>query len=296
MTHKDHTTPVNADMRFFVGTPQDLTSIRDRFPQTEASSGWNGDGILRGSQGGIDLTFDPAGGAIDYGHDLTQAHLDRIDNLRELLGGGEIPEYARPILQDDPVSYDGDFNNNILVGGLGSDLIEPRDGRNFVDGDAWLNVRLEYRPEGGAVESQESMRAFNTRMLDGTINPTEPHVVREVLQLDNEADNIDTVVFEGIEADYTVTELEANVVKVVNTALTCGQAAGDVLLGHSDPITENGDVTTDATGISDADGIESGLTFSLQPFVEAGTVRFSDTWVTTQTNESAELSSSPTPR
>ncbi|MHA6967445.1 peroxidase family protein [Glutamicibacter bergerei] len=315
VTHKDHTTPVNADMGFIVGMPQDLTSIRDRFLQTEATSGWNGDDILRGSQGGIDLTFDPAGGAIGYGHDLTQAHLDRIDNLRELLGGGEIPEYARPFLQDDPVSYDGDFNNNILVGGLGSDLIEPRDGRNFVDGDAWLNVRLEYRPEGGAVESQESMRAFNTRMLNGTINPTELHVVREVLQLDNEADNIDTVVFEGIEADYTVTELEANVVKVVNTLegeemanvlrnieriqfndtvlclplsteATCGQAAGEVLLTHADPITENGEVTTDASGVTDVDGIESGLTFSLQSFVEAGTDPFSDTWVTTQTNES----------
>lgn len=317
VTYKDHTYPVNADMGFIVGMPQDLTGIRDRFLQTEATSGWNGNDILRGSQGGIDLTFDPSGGAIGYGHDLTQEHLDRITNLRELLGGGEIPEYARPFLYEDPVVYDGDFNNNMLLGGLGSDLIEPRDGRNFVDGDAWLNVRIEYRPEGGEVESQDSMKAFNTRMLDGTINPTELHIVREVLQLENEADNIDTVVFEGIAEDYTLTELEsadANVVKIVNvlegeemanvirnieriqfndtvvclplgTTEPCGQAEGEVLLDYTDPISENNEITTDASGVTDLDGIDSDLTYSLQSFVEAGTDPFTNSWVTTQTNE-----------
>ncbi|WP_181147967.1 peroxidase family protein [Arthrobacter sp. MYb213] len=315
VSYRGHKTPVNADMGFVVGMPQSITGIRDRFLQTEATSGWSGDDILRGSQGGVDLTFDPAGGAIGYGHHLTQDHLDRIDGLREMLGGGDVPEYARPFLVDDPTVYDGDHNNNILIGGTGSDLIEPRDGRNFVDGDAWLNVRVEYRPEGGAVESQDSIAAFSTRMLNGTINPSELHMVREVVQLDNEADNIDTVVFEGIEADYTVTELEANVVKVVNalegeemasvlrnieriqfndtvvclpvdTEATCGQAAGEVVLGHDDPITENGEVTTDASGVSDVDDIESDLTFSLQTFVEAGVDAQSDVWVTTQTNES----------
>ncbi|MBP2414052.1 putative cell wall-binding protein/Ca2+-binding RTX toxin-like protein [Arthrobacter stackebrandtii] len=315
VTHKGHTTPVNADMGFIVGMPQDLTAIRDRFLQTEATSGWDGNDIIRGSQGGIDLTFDPSGGAIGYGHDLTQAHLDRINGLRELLGGGDIPIYARPFLQDDPVAFDGDFNNNILLGGMGSDLLEPRDGRNFVDGDAWLNVRIEYRPaNGGPVESQDSMAAFNTRMLDGTINPSELHIVREVLQLENQANNIDTAVFEGIAGDYTLTELEPNVVKVVNTLegeemsnvlrnieriqfndkavclplgteANCGQAAGDVLLQHDDPIAEDGTLTTDASGVSDADGIDSVLTYSLQSFVEAGTDPFSNAWVTTQTNE-----------
>lgn len=315
VTHKGHTTPVNADMGFIVGMPQDLTSIRDRFLQTEATSGWQGNDIIRGSQGGIDLTFDPAGGKIGYGHALTQAHLDRIDGLREMLGGGEIPPYARPFLLDDPVKYDGDFNNNILIGGAGSDLLEPRDGRNFVDGDAWLNVRIEYRPEGGEVESQDSMAKFNTRMLNGTINPSELHVVREILQLENQAGIIDTAVFEGIAEDYTITELESNVFKVVNTlegeemsnvlrnieriqfndkvvclplgtTANCGQAAGEVLLGFTAPITEDGEITTDASAVTDSDGIDSKLTYSLQSFVEAGTDPFSNAWVTTQTNES----------
>lgn len=318
VTHKNHTTPVNADMGFIVGMPQDLTSIRDRFLQTEATSGWRGNDILRGSQGGIDLTFDPAGGQIGYGHQLTQSHLNRIDNLRELLGGGEVPAYARPFLQDDPVSYDGDFNNNILLGGQGSDLIEPRDGRNFVDGDAWLNVRLEYRPEGGAVESRDSMTSFNTRMLNGTINPTELHVVREVMSLENQANNIDTAVFEGIADDYTVTELESNVVKVVNTlegeemsnvlrnieriqfndkavclplgsTANCGQADGEVTLNYTQPISEDGTITADASGVTDLDGIDSAFTYSLQSFVEAGTDPFTSAWVTTQTNESGEF-------
>lgn len=321
VTHKGHGTPVNADMGFIVGMPQDLTGIRDRFLQTEATSGWNGNDIIRGSQGGIDLSFDPAGGAIGYGHDLTQAHLDRVDNLRTLLGGGEVPAYARPFLQGDPVAYDGDFNNNILLGGKGSDLLEPRDGRNFVDGDAWLNVRIEHRPAGGAVESRDSMAQFNTRLLNGSINPSDMHVVREVLQLENELKPgtdeplIDTVVFEGVAEDYTVTELEANVFKVVNvlegeemsnvlrnieriqfndqvtclplgTTANCGQAAGEVLLDHADPISEDGEITTDATGVTDSDGIDSTLTYSLQSFVEAGTDPFTNAWVTTQTNES----------
>ena len=255
---------------------------------------------------------------IGYGHDLTQDHLDRIAGLRDLLGGGEIPEYARPFLQDDPIVFDGDFNNNILIGGKGSDLIEPRDGRNFVDGDAWLNVRIEYRPAGGAVESQDSMAKFSARLLDGTINPTELHVVREVLQTENEAGNIDTVVFEGVADDYTVTELEPNVVKVQNTLQgeemsnvlrnieriqfndqvlclplgtteNCGQAEGEVRLGVANSITENGVITTDASGVTDADGIDSALTYSLQSFVEAGTDPFTNAWVTTQTNESGKF-------
>ncbi|WP_404290946.1 peroxidase family protein [Glutamicibacter arilaitensis] len=315
VSYKGHRTLVNADMGFIVGMPQSITGIRDRFLQTEATSGWNGDDILRGSQGGVDLTFDPAGGAIGYGHHLTQDHLNRVDGLRDLLGGGDVPEYARPFLLDDPTTFDGDHNNNILLGGMGSDLIEPRDGRNFVDGDAWLNVRVEYRPEGGAVESQDSIAAFSTRMLNGTINPSELHMVREVLQLENEAENIDTVVFEGIEEDYTVTALADNVVKVVNTlegeemsnvlrnieriqfndqvvclplgtTETCGQATGEVVLGITDPITENGEITTNTDGVEDLDGIDSDFTFSLQSFVEAGTDPFSNAWVTTQTNES----------
>jgi putative cell wall-binding protein/Ca2+-binding RTX toxin-like protein len=314
VTHKDHTTPVNADMGFIVGMPQDLESIRDRFLQTEALSGWNGDDILRGSRGGLDLTFDRAGGMLGYGHDLTQGHLDRVDNLRTLLGGGEIPPYARPFLENDPIEFENDVNNNMLLGGTGSDLLEPRDGRNFVDGDAWMNVRIEYRPAGGAVESQDSMSKFSTRMLNGTINPSELHVVREVLQLENEADNIDTTVFEGIAADYTVTELEPNVFKVMNTlegegtanvlrnieriqfndqvvclplgtTANCGQAAGEVLLGTVDPITENGELTTDASGVTDVDGIESELTYSLQSFQEAEAAPFTNAWVTTQANE-----------
>lgn len=314
VTHKGHNNPVNADMGFIVGMPQDLTSIRDRFLQTEALSGWNGDDILRGSRGGIDLTFDPTGGQLGYGHKLTQDHLDRVDNLRELLGGGDVPQYARPFLENDPVVYDGDFNNNLLMGGSGSDLIEPRDGRNFVDGDAWLNVRLEYRPANGDPESRDSMSFFNTRLLNGTINPSELHVVREVLQLENEANNIDTVVFEGIAEDYTVTELEAGVVKVVNvlegeemsnvlrnieriqfndqvvclplgTEQNCGQASGEVVLNYEDPISEDNEITTDASGVEDLDGIDSGFTYSLQSFVEAGTDPFTNSWVTTQTNE-----------
>ncbi|MFL4476998.1 peroxidase family protein [Paeniglutamicibacter sp. ORCA_105] len=314
VTHKGHTTPVNSDMGFIVGMPLDLSGIRDRFLQTEATSGWTGNDIIRGSQGDPDLSFDPAGGAVGYGHHLTQEHLDRVDNLRELLGGGEVPAYSRPFLLDDPLTFEGDFNNNILLGGTGSDLLEPRDGRNFVDGDAWLNVRIEYRPAGGAVESRDSMTAFNTRLLNGTINPSELHMVREVLQLENEADNIDTVVFEGVAADYTVTELEPNVVKVVNvlegeaksntlrnieriqfndqvvclplgTTANCGQAEGEVQLGFTAPITENGVVTTDAGGVTDSDGIESDLTYSLQAFVEAETAEFTNAWVTTQANE-----------
>ena len=318
VTYKDHKLPVNADMGFIVGMPQDVTSIQDRYLQSEALSGWDGNDILRGSQGGIDLTFGPDNGAIGYGHDLTQEHLDRVTGLRELLGGGEIPVYARPFLQDDPVSYDGDVNNNILMGGRGSDLIEPRDGRNFVDGDAWLNVRIEHRPENGPVETQNSMAAYNTRIFNGQINPKDLHIVREVVSLENQPGTIDTAVFEGVADDYTVTELEPNIFEVSNTleapemanvvrnierlqfndqviclplgtTANCGQAEGEVLLSHDEPITENGVLTTDASGVTDADGIDSDLTYSLQVLTEAGTDPFTNVWVTTQANESGEF-------
>ncbi|MFT4469175.1 peroxidase family protein [Arthrobacter sulfonylureivorans] len=316
VSYKNQPNMVNADMGFIVGMPQDLTGIRDRYLQTEALSGGNGNDILRGSQGGIDLTFGDE--QIGYGHDLTQEHLDRIAGLRDLLGGGTVPEYARPFLKDDPVSYDGDVNNNIIIGGLGSDLIEPRQGRNFVDGDAWLNVRVEHRPAGGPVESANSMSAFTTRVFRGQINPGDLHIVREIKQLENQSGVIDTAVFEGIREDYTITELEPGVFEVSNTLEApemanvvrnierlkfndsvvclplgttgnCGQAEGEVVLNYTDPITEDGTLTTDASGVTDSDGIDSKLTYSLQILTEAGTDPFTNMWVTTQANETGKF-------
>ncbi len=318
VTHKDYPYPVNIDMAVLTILPDTLSQISDRFLNVEATSGWKNDDILRGSAAEDDITA-PAVGTLGYGHRLTQEHLDRVDGLRALLGGGTKPEYALPFLDSESFNDEEDFNNNILLGGQGSDLIEPRMGRNFVDGDAWLNVRIEHRPAGGAVETADSMRAFQGRIFNGTINPADLHIVREVANADtNQTGAVDTAVFSGARSDYTIDRPHAatqpNVWRVASNAgapqvstdilrnmerlqfndqvvcitgatlaPNCSDAAGTVQLNGT-AFTE-GDTVTATADITDPQGNGSFI-YELQAQSEAGADGIADLWITTQTNAS----------
>ncbi len=311
VSYHDTTRSMQADMAFGPHMPDDLNNIRDRYWLVEALSGSPQNDILRGTQQEDDA-MDPTGGKIGYGHRMTQEHLGRIDGLRVLLGGGDRPVYAVPLLESE-TPYDGDQNNNIILAGSGSDIVEARDGRNFVDGDAYLNVRIEWRPEGGPVESGDTMAAFHTRVFDGTINPADLHIVREILQTENEDGVLDTAVYSGIDEDYTVTELDDGNWEVANIAeapemldvlrhverlqfndqivclipeaseADCGMPTGSVTLSTNEPV-EDVEFTT-TFDITDPNGTEdSEFVFELQTFQEVGLDGFTNHWVTTQAN------------
>jgi len=95
---------------------------------------------------------------------------------------------------------------NIILGGGRSDMIEGRGGDDIIDGDKWLNVRISVRQNldatGPEIATADSMTQLVTRMFNGTFNPGQLKIVREVLTANGTGD-IDTVVFSGARSEYT---------------------------------------------------------------------------------------------
>ncbi|AUI52063.1 Animal haem peroxidase [Arthrobacter crystallopoietes] len=218
VTFKDNRFPARVDMDRLQIVPEVESGIRDRYLGVEAVAGWNSNDVIRGSQSEDDLVA-PEIGTLGYGHRLTQEHLDRIAGLRDLLGGGELPEYALPFLDGQPTTPD-DFNNNILLAGAGSDLVEPRLGRNFVDGDAWLDVNVVWRPADGAVaERAKSISAFSERIFNRTISPVDLFIERSVVGADaNQADATDTIVYAETRDEFEIEQLSDGVIRVTSVA------------------------------------------------------------------------------
>jgi Ca2+-binding RTX toxin-like protein len=173
--------------------------ILDRYAFVEGLSGSALSDHLRGDD--ADAVDIAAGGA--QGSVLSQAGIDLIDGLQELLGA-------------DVTSFG---SGNIILGGSGSDIIEGRGGDDLIDGDRYLNVRISIRSPDGSVEwaSADSMVGEVTRtnpaapasitgplhllMLNGTVNPGQLQAVREILE---GTDAFDTAVFSGLRGDYSI--------------------------------------------------------------------------------------------
>src|SRR5262249_37707367 len=85
------------------------------------------------------------------------------------------------------------FNaGNILLGGLGSDLIEGKGGDDLIDGDAWLNVQLEATyagPDGVVGTADDVKKLVNSprELVDDVfsdpqkLNPGNIRIVRSIV-------------------------------------------------------------------------------------------------------------------
>ncbi|MFJ2685092.1 peroxidase family protein [Pseudomonas sp. NPDC087342] len=178
-----------------------------RFDIMEGLSGSAHGDFLRGDN--EDATSLPGAGAT--GSVLTNINL--INGLADLLPAGA-------------TFFDG---GNIILGGSGSDLIEGRGGDDIIDGDKWLNVRISVRanndgtgPEIATFDSMEPMVPF---MLNGTYNPGQLVIVREILTGN---DRYDTALFSGNSTEYLV-EVQGDTVIV--TDLVAGRDGVDRLTG-----------------------------------------------------------------
>jgi Ca2+-binding RTX toxin-like protein len=183
VTHRGDPHPADADMDNTVFQTPDVGNFRDRYDLVEGLSGWNLNDVLRG------VGRQDEGLGTGEGHQLTQAHLDRVVGLRALLGGGANPPYAAPFVQPNT-------SNDILLGGAGSDLIEGRAGDDFIDGSAWLNVQLRV-----GSQRYDSLEQLQAAVLAGTVNPGDIHIVREIVTV-NEPGAINTAVYAGNAADF----------------------------------------------------------------------------------------------
>jgi Ca2+-binding RTX toxin-like protein len=153
--------------------------ILDRFADVEGLSGSDFADVLRGDDATV-ADIDIAGPLNGV---LTRIGL--INGLQDLLGAG--------------VTSFG--TGNIILGGGGSDIIEGRGGDDLIDGDKSLNVRISVRsgfdangPFATEIATFDSLSdpTLLQNMLDGTWNPGQLQIVREILTGD---DGFDTAVF-----------------------------------------------------------------------------------------------------
>ncbi|WP_085725895.1 peroxidase family protein [Pseudomonas sp. R37(2017)] len=210
-TFKDLAQGVSIDYsdRFFDVPPMPGSgaSALVRFDIMEGLSGSTHGDFLRGDN--EDATSLPTAGAT--GSVLTNINL--IDGLAGLL----------------PVGSTFYAGGNIILGGSGGDLIEGRGGDDIIDGDKWLNVRISVRANadgtGAEIATFNSMEPLVPLMLNGTYNPGQLVVVREIL---TGADSFDTAVYSGNFSEYAITR---DGDAVIVTDLVAGRDGADRLTG-----------------------------------------------------------------
>ncbi|WNB85388.1 peroxidase family protein [Cellulomonas sp. ATA003] len=253
VTHKHDPRAANADLGLTIFQAPDVTLSRSRFAQVEGVSGWSRNDILRGGRAPGDPAF-----ADDGGHELTQAGIDRISGLRELLGGGDVPKYGAQFM-----TKNAEKPHNIMLGGGGSDILESGAGDDYIDGDAALDFYLEWtNPANGAVERQETMQPFQTRVFNGTISPADIHIVRAIIPHQGEAAP-DTAAFEDLREMYSITKLEDGLYRVAHIEEDAGGLASGVDILRNIELVQFADVTQDL------------LTGAVDPSSPSGTIEFS---------------------
>src|SRR5262249_42229604 len=185
---------------------------------------------------------------LDLVEGLSGSHHDDFlfgdDATATTIAGAGIPPFGSILLNPGLINGLQDFLNrfvgtpatpvvtsfdagNIILGGEGSDIIAGQAGDDLIDGDAWLNVRISVRagfdangPFGPEITSVDSMVPLIPFMLNGTYNPGQLQIVRELLY--SPTQDFDTALFRGPLADYsfTVNGVAANVAQVVAATAT----------------------------------------------------------------------------
>ena len=202
------------DWLTYYGEPLDVTAdfafsrvfqqqnpLPSRFDHLEALSGGQGNDTLRGAMVSPDDLLEseiPLTKA-------TEESLTLVDGLAALLRPAGAPfDYAAPFLRGTPES-DTDGVHEVIIGGVGSDVVEGRGGNDYLDGDAMLRVQLVHTPTGERFDSAAHVQA---RVFSGEINPGDLDIVREiVIDDDDVAGSLDTAFYNNPAEAYEITQL-----------------------------------------------------------------------------------------
>ncbi|KPU56028.1 hemolysin-type calcium-binding repeat family protein [Pseudomonas fluorescens] len=200
-TYKDDpagvTIGLNSRLRFFdqPQVPGSTASILARLDLVEGLSGSSHADFLSGDDSTAALL------AVAGANGSVLTNFDLISGLRAFVGAAGNGVDGIAGTADD--KFDG---GNIVLGGAGSDVLEGRGGDDLIDGDKWLNVRISVRQNidgtGPEIATFDSMTPLVPLMLNGTYNPGQLQVVREILT--STTPDFDTALFSGNFADYTV--------------------------------------------------------------------------------------------
>jgi VCBS repeat-containing protein len=193
-TYKDFKFGVDVDLNrvpFDVSIVIPPNASIDTFTYVEGVSGSKFNDQLSGSDF-TDLTDTAQGGA--RGSVLETEGIALIAGLQVVVGAGVTSHST----------------GDILLGGAGSDVITGRGGDDIIDGDKWLNVRIGVHAgigvDGGVgaeIDSADSMSELVTEIFNGTYNPGQLRIHREILN-GGVVGDIDTAVYSGNFADYTI--------------------------------------------------------------------------------------------
>ena len=242
--HKGDLVAANSDLGIPIFATQLPFTLRDRFDSVEGLSGWKLDDTLTGAallKGGAAGFGVGPGNPVDES-DLKAKNVNLINGLADLLGitqaqldvliAAELAEEAvaptSPTAARSSSVIDITQGAEIIIGGGGSDTIKGNLGDDYIDGDAWLNVKIAVHANkdatGPVLFYVDSLNEISARLLAGTINPGQLQIVREILHTNNATD-VDTAVFNSVFSDYTITNNADGSVQV-----TDNRAAGT--LGH----------------------------------------------------------------
>jgi Ca2+-binding RTX toxin-like protein len=206
-TYKDNGLAVDADLSRPVVFDENPTpppnAALDTFEAVEGLSGSRFDDLLTGSNILAEerVPFAPGGtGAEGYrGSRLTKEGIARIVGLQQVLGlsNAQFAALATGAI----VFSEGD----IILGGDGSDTIMGLAGDDIIDGDKWLDVNIAVYADathtGAPIATYKSMTELAQQMFNGTINPGQLAILREIKN-DTTAGDIDTAKFQGNRGEY----------------------------------------------------------------------------------------------
>ncbi|WP_164996660.1 peroxidase family protein [Actinomyces minihominis] len=213
VTYYGETEGVDADFNFTLLQRPDVTAVRDRFDQIEGLSGGAGDDILRGPNRAVEGEF---AGDEEYLHKMTESTLDLVTGLRAML----YPEglnFGQQFMRSGPV-LDTDGFPSIVLGGEGSDLIEGRFGNDYLDGDAYLAADLALvSADGTILEQHPGAAPYRARLLNGTINPGDLQIVREIRYDAPDSTAVDTAQYQDIRTAYVITHIRDSYWQVEHT-------------------------------------------------------------------------------
>jgi Ca2+-binding RTX toxin-like protein len=210
-TYFDATQGVNADLSrpiIFDEAPTiPANAALDEFQSMEGLSGSRFNDVLSGSnitaEERLPVSQGGAGAEGYRGSQLTKEGVARIVGLQQVLG---LTDAQFAGLAAGSVVY---FAGDIILGGDGSDRIQGNAGDDIIDGDKYLEVSIGVYANGadgsigtGAlIATYRSMTELSTLMFNGTYNPGQLKIIREI-KTDTTAGDTDVAVFQGLRGEY----------------------------------------------------------------------------------------------
>ena len=231
VTHARSVEAANSDLRMII--VDGPNALEDRHLLVEGLSGWDQNDVLRGTDV-VPSEPDEEVGVPGLTNELNAEGIARIDGLADLLPAGATTFGA----------------GNIIIGGTGSDQIWGYGADDVIDGDKWLNVRLSVRTDvndpATEIRTVNSLTEIQADIMNGTINPGNVAIVREVITpaaADTEGD-VDTAIYTGARDEYEITTVDG-VTTVAHTGGT-GDDGTDTLTNVE--LLQFTDVTEDLDG------------------------------------------------